>query len=264
MLVAPSKQAKANTFFIVTAIVIAIGIIVIIAGSIGHDITWEKIKSILNLNDEEKTDTAKEGTTELTEASKTTANDGQQQTQPDASQQALQPSAGSGVVQCNAPSGFFSIVYARRKQWVDSRTLAKGEPDASADVVGIFKYTGNCPTDIYLEAGIINSPSNLLFSALPREFRIDATGKPSNCDGNTHYNGAVYHVEPNADIKFRFQPKNYGIQGTYPLNIGAYWGGSRTGCLGFGGSTLTELHSKASFSNSYSISDLTDSYEAVT
>jgi len=144
-------------------------------------------------------------------------------------------------------------------------TLINQKDNTLADVAGVFKYTGNCPADIYIEAGIINAPVSGLLSFLPSEFNIEPKGAPSNCDGNLHYNGAVYHVEPGADIKFRLKPENYGVASTYPVNVGAYWGGTRTGCINFGGTTLTEFHNgRTSFSDSYSVFDLGNSYIQVT
>lgn len=178
---------------------------------------------------------------ELTPAKQETRSDGKSQVLPPQTEPSSQP--------CIA-DGFFSIVYSRQKNlqnWV-------------YDTAGIFKYTGNCETDIYLEAGIINAPSANLFVFLPSEFQIRTTGQPSNCDGNTHYNGAVYHVKPNQDIKFRFQPQGYGGSGTYPINIGAYYGGSKTGCLKFGGTTIQELHTSASFSGKYTQMEASASY----
>ena len=193
-----------------------------------------------------------------------TSNGGQQQTIPSNPSPPLNPSPGSGVTQCNQPSGFFSIVYARQKQWVNTGTLINQPEHTKADIVGIFKYTGNCPTDIYIEAGIVNAPISGLLAFLPSAFKdTKTTGAPSNCDGNTHYNGMVAHVEPNSDILFRLRPENYGSENTYPINIGAYAGGSRTGCINYGGYTITELHDRISFSDKYSIFELTNSYEQV-
>ena len=192
-----------------------------------------------------------------------TGNNGQQQTTPSNPSPPLNPSPGSGVTQCNQPSGFFSIVYARKKQWVKEGSLISNPEHNEADIAGVFKYTGNCPTDIYIEAGIVNAPISGLLSFLPSEFGIPTTGKPSNCDGNVHYNGMVVHVEPNADIKFRLRPENYGFENTYPINIGAYAGGSRIGCLNSGGYTIAELHDRISFSDKYSVLELTNSYEQV-
>lgn len=184
--------------------------------------------------------------TGLTEPESNTRSDGSSQTTPPEGT-SIQPP------QCSLPSGFFSIVYSAKKRL----TLYTG------DVAGVFKYTGNCEADIYLEAGIVNSPKPIAFSFLPSQFEIQATGRNSNCDGNIHYNGAVYHVKPGQDIKFRFTPYNYGAEGNYPLNIGAYWGGTKNGCLANGGTTLAELHSDVSFSNRYSLLDAKSSYEIV-
>ena len=174
-----------------------------------------------------------------------TSNDGQQQTIP--------PEPSPLPASCEVPTGFFSIVYVRQKQ-IESDVL---------DVAGVFKYTGNCEADVYLEAGIGSSPSPSIFSFLPSEFQTKPTGLPSNCDGNIHYNGAVYHVKPSDDIKFRFQPKGYGGSGTYNVIVGAYAGGTKTGCLKYGGYTIHELYSKASFSNTYDTFESLQSYAII-
>ena len=248
--------------------IIAIVIAVIVVGFLAFNpfkakgITQEEVNK--QIQDAIKTSQQTSQQTTKTEPQQTTANPPVENKQalPSSTPAPIEltPSPGSGITQCSQPTGFFRLVYVRQKNLLNNNNFA-GADTHKARIAGIFKYTGNCPADIYIEAGIINQPLNTLLAALPFELRGGTLGQPSNCDGNVNYNGVVFaNVQPNQEIKFDLRPENYGVEGTYPLNIGAYAGGTRTGCINFGGTTVEELHNgKASFSDKYGAFEISQS-----
>jgi len=149
-------------------------------------------------------------------------------------------------VECREPSGVFTSLYYRQRNFVkcgfESFTC-------KAQVWGTFRYHGNCPADIYIEAGIPNDPQSPNPLAIaPSGFISAVKGQPSACDGKVNWNGVVFkQLTPNQVVMFKLTPENYGVEGTYPIGIGAY-----TGCLKDNGKEVQVLSPKwVGFSNKY-------------
>lgn len=157
------------------------------------------------------------------------------------------PPSGTNVI-CREPSGVFTSLYYRQRNRI-SGTLC-GD-DCKADILGMFRYQGNCPADVYIEAGIPNTPISASPLSVPSGFSYATKGSPSACDGNVHFNGALFkNVQPNQVLIFELQPEHYGVEGSYPLRIGAY-----TGCLKDGGKEI-QIPQKSwlvGFSNQYNM-----------
>ena len=91
--------------------------------------------------------------------------------------------------------------------------------------IGIFRYTGDCTTDIYLEAGIVPG-TKLALAAMPNIAGAIPT-TPSWCDANRNYYGHLWKdVRPNQQLRVLFKPESPSEAGQYKMTIGAY-----TGCL---------------------------------
>lgn len=158
----------------------------------------------------------------------------------------LVPPPATNIV-CNAPSGVFTELYYRQRNFI-SGFLCGGA--CKADVLGMFRYQGNCPADVYIEAGIPNAPISISpLSIAPSGYLFAAEGKPSACDGNVHFNGIVFkQVQPNQVVVFELQPEHYGVEGSYGLGVGAY-----TGCLKDNGKEIQVPTQRmiVGFSNNY-------------
>ena len=164
----------------------------------------------------------------------------------------VQPSASREP--CRQPTGEFTRLYFRQRNLLTQKLLVGGIMGdvrlTKPEVLGVFKYTGNCPADIYIEAGINSQPqSGSPLAIRPTGFGGAILGTPSSCDGNVHYNGVIFkQLVPNQVVIFELQPDNYGAVGTYWLDVGAY-----TGCLKDGGKTLTYKRGLVGFTNAYEV-----------
>lgn len=172
-------------------------------------------------------------------------------TQPSANTPSVPPSQliappATGIT-CREPSGVFTQLYYRQRNFVSGFLCGDA---CKADVLGMFRYQGNCPADIYIEAGIPNAIQSVApLSIVPSGYFGATKGSPSACDGNTHFNGVVFkQVQPNQVLVFELQPENYGVEGTYSIGIGAY-----TGCFKDGGKAVQALTKSylIGFSNNY-------------
>ena len=116
-------------------------------------------------------------------------------------------------------------------------------------MVGIFRYTGNCEANVYIEAGLPNAPKQIPTLAFIPAIRknVGVIGSPSICDGNKHFNGVNVRLQPQQEVVFLLKPENYGVEARYPVNIGAY-----TGCIKDGGKPIEEFNSEAEFSDKFS------------
>lgn len=124
------------------------------------------------------------------------------------------------------PTGEECVVSGEWKSlWVKERTSFDETGFIRNKALGLFKYTGNCKVDIYLEAGI--SPSSKVpLSLAPLGFPI--AGRKSWCDNNINYNGHLFKdVKPGQTlVGVQFRPQTPFEEGTYKLTVGAY-----TGCF---------------------------------
>lgn len=154
----------------------------------------------------------------------------------------LEPPPATGIT-CRAPSGNFQQLWVRDTNAVKDFTTNQNQ---KSSVAGIFKYTGNCPADIYIEAGIPNAPLDVRFKTfLPINFLGSVSGKASACDGNVHFNGYVFrNMLPQQEVKFILNPEGYGVEAAYKIKIGAY-----TGCISDGGFPLVEYEDVTRFFN---------------
>lgn len=114
--------------------------------------------------------------------------------------------------------------------WVKEKTnfdTAGFSSSPRSKALAIFRYTGNCVTDVYLEAGITPETLTPLSVAPIIGFPIGST--PSWCDGNMNYYGHLWKgVKPGQLLQgIDFKPKAPDQEGTYRMTIGAY-----TGCIG--------------------------------
>ena len=126
--------------------------------------------------------------------------------------------------------------------WVKERTnfdTAGFSSSPRSKALAIFRYTGNCVTDVYLEAGITPETRVPLALAPVNGFPIGST--PSWCDGNMNYYGHLWKgVKPGQLLQgIDFKPKAPDQEGSYRMTIGAY-----TGCIG--AKTRTDRDIKAS------------------
>lgn len=155
---------------------------------------------------------------------------------------------------CTEPKGDFVQLWVRHDNAVTSNveTFFKNKPE----IVGEFLYTGNCPTSVYIEAGIINKPNSFILAFIPGiRSNIDILGEPSTCDGNKHFSGVVVNVQPQQRVVFLLKPENYGVEAVYPIDIGVY-----TGCLKDGGKTIAYRKAEVAFSDKFSAYEIDNSW----
>ncbi len=92
-----------------------------------------------------------------------------------------------------------------------------------------FEYTGDCVSDIYLEAGIVPESKGDFNPALGiAPIFPTQRGERSACDNSINYNGVLFEdAQPGRTYSVSFFPRTPDTgEGNYDLVIGAY-----TGCL---------------------------------
>ena len=121
------------------------------------------------------------------------------------------------------PSGKWEQLYVKRKMRED----LTGTTSPMTKSVAVFRYTGNCVSDVYLEAGISPSTQQPLGIAMPN-IAGAAFSKPSACDANRNYYGTLWKdVKPDSKLIVNLRPATPSSgEGRYRLTVGAY-----TGCL---------------------------------
>lgn len=156
---------------------------------------------------------------------------------------------------CDEPKGRFLTLMYRSENSVtaDAFHQWKNKPE----VVGEFMNLGNCKTQFYIEAGVINSPTQINWLTVAPAIRkdVEAFGAPSICDGNKHYNGVLVELEPMQRVIFLLKPENYGVEAEYPLVMGAY-----TGCMKDGGKVVETFKGKVMFSDKFVVSQIDSSW----
>lgn len=166
----------------------------------------------------------------------------------------LTPPPATNIV-CSAPTGFFKELWVRHDNGVTANLL--NQYKNKAEIVGIFRYTGNCEANVYIEAGVPNAPKQIPTLAFipPIRKNVGALGTASICDGNKHFNGVSVKLQPQQEVVFLLKPENYGVEARYPVNIGAY-----TGCLKDGGKPIQEMVSEVEFSDKFSAFQIDNSW----
>lgn len=118
-------------------------------------------------------------------------------------------------------SGEWVLFHVKGKMRQDKNFLPNFPASKSQ---GIFKYTGTCSTDIYLEAGI-NPKTKTPLGIASVSGAIPTT--PSWCDGNRNYYGHLWKNVNEGDLlRVNFRPETPDEDGAYKMSVGAY-----TGCL---------------------------------
>lgn len=120
------------------------------------------------------------------------------------------------------PSGKWEQLYVKRKMRED----LKGTNSPMVKSVAVFRYTGNCVSDVYLEAGISPGTQHPL-AAMPLIPGV-ASSSPSACDANRNYYGTLWKdVKPDSKLIVNLRPVTPSSgEGRYRITVGAY-----TGCL---------------------------------
>ena len=138
-------------------------------------------------------------------------------TSPDSTPTNTQPSP---ITQECKVTGEWQELWVKEKMGID---YATGSTRTKS--LGIFKYTGTCTQDIYLEAGIIPQTkvpltiSPYIVGAMPTT--------PSWCDANQNYYGHLWKdVKQGQLLRVDFKPRTPQEEGGYKVVVGAY-----TGCL---------------------------------
>ena len=121
-------------------------------------------------------------------------------------------------------SGKWEGLWVKQKTRIDSDMFGD-RPKSKA--VAIFRYTGDCVSDVYIEAGI--NPATKKPLAIKPTFMGAIASKPSWCDENKNYAGHLFKgVKPGKRLlAVDLNPKTPKAEGNYELKVGAY-----TGCLG--------------------------------
>jgi len=154
-------------------------------------------------------------------------------------------------------SGHWQTVYVKKRTSIDESAKDVFGTNPRPKAYAVYVYTGNCVSDIYIEAGINPTTKRALTVALPFQFQRST---PSLCDANSNYYGFLYkNVDPGDRLQaVQLSPETPLAEGTYSLSVGAY-----TGCLNpdqdplnpsikKGGTTITENIYNIKISDSFS------------
>lgn len=129
---------------------------------------------------------------------------------------------GSTTPETCTPSGHFETLWVKHRTAPDIDAL--GRPRVK--MYAVYKYTGNCVSDVYIEANIDPNSKSQLKSLLPSGL-AGVLSTPSWCDGNKQYWGWKFsNVNPNDRLMVKLHPKTPIGEGTYDLNVGV-----ATGCV---------------------------------
>src|SRR3990167_1177335 len=194
--------------------IIAIAIAVIVVGFLAFNPFKAKAHATEKQVDDHLDDTTLTTTT-TTEKRDNNVDTGSQEATP-------QNTTAEPILQQCVVKGEWQELWVKRKMGIDKSGI-NIQPMSKAK--GIWKYTGTCTQDIYLEAGI--APEGRTSLAIEPSIGGAIPTTPSWCDNNLNYYGHLWKGARQGDLlRVDFRPKTPSQEGGYRMVVGAY-----TGCL---------------------------------